>query len=540
MSALALVSAVTARGQSPLIWFCPLDPLVRPEVGYGGSPQYMELFSTEAAWTQAAARVSVYKIYPQWVTQATDEELKTQFADLKRRGIALALEWGMLTAPENCGRGVEGFGGQATLGALRRIQRLGGDLQYIAMDEPIYFGTLYKGNNACRWTLEQMAANAAANIKALHAEFPNVQVGDIEPFPVSETSPEWLAQYAKGIDALQAAIGGPLAFFHSDIAWFSGDWPAALAGMRREVEARGLPFGVIYNGDDSQRTDADWVGAGESRMTKYEAAAAPPGHVIFQSWNAYPRKLLPETDADSFTNLINRYFRTRTVLTAAVEGGVVSGTLAGDGPISGAPVEVAATLVSGDGVEGQYVFEGTTPANVEQLVFGIRVNLECGCSGASDFRVKEFRLESGDTVITRRFTDGLSGWGVSDRSAVAVEDGQLHVRAAAGQGVLVNSGPIPFPANQSPFRLTVTATVAPQSAGSGYFAGIFLGGKEVGRVRAPIAALEQKIGTVKTGDDGGYSIPVGDLPFGAWLVRVSYGGNASYWPGTVEVRTTLP
>jgi hypothetical protein len=30
---------------APQVWFCPLDPLVRPEVGYGGSLQYMSLFT---------------------------------------------------------------------------------------------------------------------------------------------------------------------------------------------------------------------------------------------------------------------------------------------------------------------------------------------------------------------------------------------------------------------------------------------------------------------------------------------------------------
>src|SRR5262249_20344407 len=151
--------AAQLGAQFPLIWFCPLDPVVRPEVGYGGSPQYMQLFGADAPWAQAASRVNVFKIYPQWITQASDADLQAQFSGLQRRGIKLALEWGMLNRSDTCGRGVEGFGGESTLNTVRRIQRLGGDLRYIAMDEPIFFGTLYKGANACRWTVEEMARN---------------------------------------------------------------------------------------------------------------------------------------------------------------------------------------------------------------------------------------------------------------------------------------------------------------------------------------------------------------------------------------------
>src|SRR5260370_9531804 len=224
----------------------------------------MQPFAQDEAWSQAASHVNVFKIYPQWISQASDADLKIQFADLHRRGIALALEWGMLTPNDTCGRGIEGFGGQFPLDTVRRIQRLGVHLRYIAIDEPIFYGTLYKSANACRWTVDQMAQNAAANITALHAEFPGIAVGDIEPLPVDETDKNWLDQYARGIDALQKATGAPLAFMHSDIAWFSSQWPAAMSAMRQVVQTRGILFGVIYNGDESEQSDAAWIDAAEA------------------------------------------------------------------------------------------------------------------------------------------------------------------------------------------------------------------------------------------------------------------------------------
>ena len=388
---LLLASIPAAWAGEPLLWFCPLDFFPRPEVGYSGSPDYMRLFAADAPWEAAASRVKVFKIYPQWINRATDADLETQFASLKRRGIALALEYGALTASDQCGRGVEGFGGNTLLAAARRIQRLGGELRYVAMDEPIFFSTLYGGANACKWTLEQMAANAAVNLKSLLAEFPEVKIGDIEPLPVDDTSREWLRQYSKGIEAFEAALGFPLAFFHADILWSNDTWPARLAMMRDAAGDRGIPFGVIYNGNASDRSDAAWIAAAESHMAGYELELGTPDHIIFQSWHANPRKLLPEVDADSFTSLINRYFRTRTALTLESNGGSLSE--AGGAPLAGARVGITATPIDGAGLDSDYVLDGTVPEGVKQVVLGARVNLECGCAAPSEFALKSLRVE---------------------------------------------------------------------------------------------------------------------------------------------------
>ena len=38
---------------APQIWFAPLDPLLRPEVDYGGSSEYMKFFQTDSPWSTA-------------------------------------------------------------------------------------------------------------------------------------------------------------------------------------------------------------------------------------------------------------------------------------------------------------------------------------------------------------------------------------------------------------------------------------------------------------------------------------------------------
>jgi len=290
-----------------LIWFCPLDPLYKPQLGYGGSPEYMALFTPGAHWSAAAAHIGVFKIYPQWVEQATDEQLRTQFADLRRRGIALGLEYGVITAPEQCGRGVEGFGGERLVIVARRIAANGGTLRYLAMDEPQYWFTLYSGPNACRWQPAEMAANAATNIKALLKEFPAVKVGDIEPAGFVDLS--YIARYRDGLEAFKKALGFAPAFFHVDEAWQPATFPADIVAVRRMVASEGIPFGIIYNGNPGDASDAAWIASAQQHVRDAERAAGTPDHVVFQSWHRYPRKLLPETDPDAFTWLIDRYVR---------------------------------------------------------------------------------------------------------------------------------------------------------------------------------------------------------------------------------------
>ena len=530
---LVLISGGTSLfATDPLVWFCPLDSFQRPEVGYGGSPEYLSLFAPDAPWTLAASRIKVFKIYPQWIMQASDSDLQRMFSNLKRRNIALALEYGVLSESDACGRGVEGFGGGSLLRAARRIATNGGSLRYLAMDEPIFFSTLYTGNNACRWNVQQMASNAAVNIRALKSEFPDVIVGDIEPVP-APNSPDWLDRYRDGMDAFRSALGYPLAFFHADVFWFASSWRSDVDALRQVSAQHGLAFGVIYNGNAEDQTDAGWIQSAEEHMVQYELESSAPDHVIFQSWHSHPKRLLPESDPSSFTNLVNRYFRARSKLTTTGDGRTVVGRLTiSEAPLSGASIRVTAQPLTGSGLVADYHYSGVVPSGTTTVIMGLRVNLECGCSGTSDFFVSRFRYaenRSGGDVVERDFSRGLHGWGLSSTAAAKIESNSLHVSAAVGQSVLLNSAPVSVTPG-STFDFNVTAQVVPGSAGSGYFTLVFVGNRELGRIRLPIEAGRIPLGNATTNVDGrwGLTIPL-DYPGDIQVVGI-YAGNSKVWP----------
>ncbi|HYL34457.1 MAG TPA: hypothetical protein VEV17_00945 [Bryobacteraceae bacterium] len=537
----ALLLPLILTAATPQIWFCPLDPLFRPEVNYGGSPEYMDLFNSTAPWTNAASHTNVFKIYPQWIGSATDADLQIQFADLIRRGMALALEYGVLTASDQCGKGVEGFGGQTLLNAALRIQKNGGTLRYVAMDEPIFFSTLYSGANACQWTVDQMAANAAANIRSLLARFPDVIVGDIEPFPVSPAN--WLSQYQAGVEAFRGALGFPLAFFDADVLWDSPTYLTDLASVHKMLVSEGVPFGIIYNGNPYDTSDAQWIQSATQHMLAAELNLGSPDLVIFQSWHAYPKKLLPESDSDAFTSLIGSYFRRRTRLLSFIRDSTVQGWLVSpdDGQsIAGASISITFSPTGGSGVPAVYTLSGDVPAGTQSMVFGARVNLECNCSGTADFLVSGFSLDAGSSGITTRdFANQLSGWHFSTTGSpaplVQIEGASLHIVAQPDQSVLLNSPPIPF-TSAVPYTFRVNAQVAPESSGSGYFTLVFLGAStEISRVRIPFAPATLSIGSATTGPDGNYEFPLPAIVSSPFQIQSTFAGTAGDWPAQSRV-----
>jgi hypothetical protein len=523
----------------PTTWFAPIGATVAiPEVQ--GAADYFELFSKTAPWSRAASHVTVFKMYTAML-DLDDSTLRAMFADLKRRHIAFAIEWGPLDQPNGCGIG-EGFDGTSGLHYAQRIRDLGGSLQYIAFDEPADGAMLYGGPGACHWTALQTAQNAAKNVAQAQSVFPDVVVGDIEVVP-NDGAPDWLAAYAQWVDAWQAVTGKPLAFFHFDIAW-SSDWKPAAAALTQMLKKRNIPAGHIYNGDDGT-SDPTWMALAETHMTDFEThAGLLPDAVIFQSWQQYPKHLLPETDPTAFTYLIDRYFRTRTTLTASGDATTVRGQLTeqdSGGPIATAPITVTATPLSGTGVQSTYTATGTIPARTRYVTFGVRAGTECIWPLPAAFSVSQFILNAGSAAtIAADFTNLLNGWGYSGApSVLQVNNGNLEVVVDPGESLILNHAPIPFAAVGAPYTFSVSATVPVGSSGNACLAAIFQDATptEFARVSLPLRPQPISVGPVQTTADGSFSLGLASLPPVSVQLWADYPGTDSLWPAAAVIPT---
>jgi hypothetical protein len=533
-----------SRRDTKLIWFSPLDPIYRPEVGYGGSPEYMKLFGFDSPWKRASHHVHVFKIYPQWILHATDNELQIQFADLKRRGIELALEFGVLSESSLCGSGVEGFGGGGVLEAARRIRRNGGELRYLAMDEPCFFGTIFSGTNACRWSPDQMAENAARNIRALQAEFPDVIVGEIEPIPAC--FPDWASRYKEGILAFGRALGFLPAFFHADVNWMSNTFRSDLPELHAMLLSLRIPLGVIYDGNMSDISDATWLRSASEHLDEVEFSGIVPQDVVFQSWDAFPRRLLPEEHSDSFTYFIDSYFRDKTSITAHSIGCLLRGTIGTtDGfPLDDAPISVSVRPISSVRILSTYSYEGPIPAGADTIVFGARVNLESCQSGEAEFVLESFQYISDSNLsLTQGFSHQLNGWNVwvtgFPPPEVKVEHDHLVAIVRSRQGLVLNSFPVCVRGVGS-YRFAVRAWVSSESVGHGYFALIFQkSGREFERIELPLRPATIPIQTIRSNRAGKWQLLSRRLKRNSPSIEVAYPGSQKYRPSQATLNLPL-
>jgi hypothetical protein len=528
------------------IWFSPISPAAWNNMI--GSVDYLDLFAPGAAWTTASSRIQVFKLYPEMLFTVSpgsfsDSTLQLIFSYLNSHNIALAVEFPPLTPTATCGMGVEGFAGQLALSMATRIQQLGGNLQYLAFDEPFYHGsTLYSGPNACQWTPQQIAANALQSVVQVRTVFPNVIVGDIEPVPAGG---DWLNQYTAGIDAWRAAAGIPFAFFHFDVNW-QVDWKPNVEDMRQALQQRSIPFGIIYNGWATDLSDAQWMTDAENHYAQWEAQGGTiPSHVIFQSWYPYPQHALPESDPTALTYLIDSYFRQRTSLSLDISSSQATGSLVDSQgrPIASAPITLTAQAVTGSGTVANYVLSGTVPPSIAQAVIQVCVNL-CGDVGTTDINVYSFQYTGSGGQVSLNFANGLAGWGVDGNGTAVVQPdsdangASVRISATATEQTFVNSSPLTvIPGDR--YSLTIRARVSPSSVGSGHFALVFLGanGTEVSRATLNFAPPVLTLGSAQTAADGTYSIAFTPLNPGGFQLQAAYPGTTALWPAFCEQRS---
>jgi hypothetical protein len=311
---------ISDLNQVPLYWFAPLPPLpTGPGRPFTGAEDFLRLFDEEAPWGLAAERLQVFKLYGEWVAyQATDEELRLAVEGIRRRGLALAVEAGPIDPPGDCGQAVEGFAGiEEGRQIARRIQKAGGVIDLIAMDEPYYYGHFYDGPNACRWTDTRIAGEVGKFIQAMRLVFPNIIIGDTEPLAGAAGA----AEYQAWLVSFKAVNGYDLDFLHMDIDWSRPTW----SGEVKELEAfgveRGIPVGIIYTGNFQDNSDESWLSIAGERVKRHEQEdGGNPAHVLFQSWHDKPDFTLPEDETYTFSGFVRTYFEDKFSLGFRTEG----------------------------------------------------------------------------------------------------------------------------------------------------------------------------------------------------------------------------
>ncbi len=288
------VASATILGPTPI----PPTPVPSDLVWFGpnfGSRDYAELFTKPEQWRLARGKVNVFKFDQQSVLEnfcaiCGDNILHTfvnvnAFRKLNDWGIATALtvgavkEWGCT--------GTEEF--RAANVAIQNIQANGGVVTFLDMDEPFMGGNYAPpGSKPCGYTMEQTADATSRFIKQIKAAYPNLLVGDTEPYPlfsVAELKQWTLALEARGVIPAYLHLDVDMVWARERRLDVAGD----LRMLSQFLQDRRIPFGVIFI--------SDWTAAGSDRayfdstmgwIRAVNAAIGKPQHVIFNSWQAAP------------------------------------------------------------------------------------------------------------------------------------------------------------------------------------------------------------------------------------------------------------
>ena len=412
-----------------------------------------ELFTQAPAWSAVAKRVVVYSTSNELIERESDADVTRMASDLAARKIALAIDLqSIVRQPGQVCGGLEGYGLlREDVAGAAKLHRLGIMPQFVVLDEPLWFGHFDADKAGCRLSVTDLARAVAASIQAYLVVFPHATVGDIEPFPAVSRQPGWQKAYRSFSERLSAGVGSPLSFLQADIGWRTPGWLAAVQNARTLTGSLGQRFGVIYDGDGDETSGLAWVNDAITNFVEVEGRGGiMPDQAVFETWDPQPPRVLPETDPDTLSHVLEVYQRPRTKITARRVGSFITGQVR---DVHGSPVAKSSVTVETAGsVESEpppmRIVHGVVPDKARFGIMGLRVNSECSCAGSNDLLIGAFSYtEAGVGARAARFsvpqaTQARDGqpWPGAETRTVSVK-GVLDARVVvtADQRLLLNS-----------------------------------------------------------------------------------------------------
>ncbi len=273
---------------------------------------FRELFEQPDQWKDTRSLISSLGYADHVLNkQFTDAQLAAWLPMLQQWGIKLELEVGAVKP--------WGPTGEKTFTVQRktwdRVQRLGGRIDAIAMDEP-----LCCARKEIKQPDEYAVAETAAFISLVRKQYPDMRIGDIEPYPFIPLADQirWLDALEKRLAEMQ--IRG-LDFYRLDVNWAEftvfdrGNWQE-VKKLQQHCRARKVPFSLIYWASDypslkkrGLADDATWYISVMRQGQDYAMVDGAPDQYVIESWIGAPARCLPDSAEFSFTRSVCDFVR---------------------------------------------------------------------------------------------------------------------------------------------------------------------------------------------------------------------------------------
>ena len=194
-----------------------------------------------------------------------------------------------------------------------RAEKLGARINSIAMDGP--FATTIK---TLHLPMSYAVDQTAEFISLVRSHYPNMLIGDIEPYPAIS-----VAEHAAWLDALQAKLHTlgmrGLDFYRVDPNWVAftvarrGRWEG-VKQIEELCHARHTKFSLIYWASDYPLlksrglADADtWIASLLQEKLEYSMIGGRPDQYVIESWIGVPTRGLPDSDKNTFSGSVSAF-----------------------------------------------------------------------------------------------------------------------------------------------------------------------------------------------------------------------------------------
>jgi hypothetical protein len=300
---LSLVVFILTIGQSSAaraqqVWFSPGDDL---EVGgVITHPAFPKLFEEPSQWPTGLSHINVLQFRAPYITRKPTESAK-YYGYLKAHHIGIASAMSVMPS-ETCGEGVEGIMSHKGIDFYPRMIRGAGiDLDYVVMDEPLYFGHEYSGKKACRLPIAAVARGVAESVATIRSYHPNAKFILVEPEQGLAGGPAELAEF---LDDYKAAVHEFPASVRFDVQW-RRNWRIEIAPFVSMLKGHNIGYGVVFNAPGGIKDDRAWIASAKENAQAFtDAIRARPDHIMIQTWDPNPTRIVPESDPATMTGYL--------------------------------------------------------------------------------------------------------------------------------------------------------------------------------------------------------------------------------------------
>ena len=482
------------------------------------------MFEPDAASSPAFAAVNVLLISQYYIDDTPDAKLVAQFRYLQDHSIKIALALQGIAANPRCRGANEGFGPpEDSARMIAKLQRLGLRLDYVRLDEPVWFGHFYADPGACQYSSPDLARQVLAIVRLYLDAFPAIEVGEVEPVPVMTVHHDWARFQSEWMQEFTRVSGRPIAFLHTEVHTQIPAWRNNLQKVAQVARDHHTPFGVIYNSSGPDRDDAAWVRHAIALFEETESdLAIMPDQAVFQTWEPRPSRIFPETSDSTLSHVVQRYLLPRTKLAAVTTEDGLRGQVRITGsrhhPINDASVTINALGADPSEPLPVLTLTGKVPGGARSALVGVRLNMECNCQGEGDFVLgaMTYKDDGGRNFSARLPTQTPSGG--KERSATPdtprimrqrwTGEDVSRVIAPEGSRLVYNSGRFEVSPNE-PYTFAINLGNTTATGLPGYATIIWFDAQSHAMSREFLWAPRStwRVTTLHTDGDGRFALP---------------------------------